>query len=117
MDNNLVDCGGLSSPFNGEVRLTRTLLGSESIYACNTGYEIVGNSTRECLSDGTWSDEEPRCVVKNFVVIVGAVVSAFVILLLIGLMLVLCCTIRYWKKKLLYLKAKSQETIEFNSKR
>ncbi|KFM61407.1 CUB and sushi domain-containing protein 3, partial [Stegodyphus mimosarum] len=30
-------------------------------YSCSTGYELVGNSSRVCGSDGKWSGETPFC--------------------------------------------------------
>ncbi|XP_015909943.2 P-selectin isoform X1 [Parasteatoda tepidariorum] len=30
-------------------------------YRCSTGYEVIGNSSRVCGSDGKWSGETPSC--------------------------------------------------------
>ena len=31
-------------------------------YACNSGFRLVGSTTRTCQADGTWSGEHPRCI-------------------------------------------------------
>ena len=114
----IVDCGGLPNPVNGQARLTEALLGSVATYTCNSGYVVVGNDTRECLPDGSWSEEEPKCVLTNLAAVIGAVMSAIVILLLIGLVLVVCCLIYYWKKRR-HLKTPtcSPKTSKFSNKR
>ena len=30
-------------------------------FTCNTGYELTGNDTRTCQSDGSWSGSDPMC--------------------------------------------------------
>ena len=59
-------CDVLPNPTNGLVTITRLgspgiLPGSQAVYTCNGGYEINGNSIRDCQSDGTWSGSEPTC--------------------------------------------------------
>ena len=99
----LVDCGDLPSPINGQARLTETLLGFVATYTCDSGYTIVGNNTRECSPDGTWSDEVPKCVPTNVRVAaeIGSVVSPIIILLLIApvIVLVMYCLTHYQKKR------------------
>ena len=57
-----VDCGDLSDPANGSVTLTTgTTLGQTATYSCNTGYGLVGDSTRTCQATGNWSGSEPTC--------------------------------------------------------
>ena len=94
----MVDCGGLSGPSSGQVRLNGTLLGPEATYTCDPGFMLVENDTRECLYSGRWSDEDPYCVLENLKAIIGAVVSVSVVLLLIGLVLVVLSVI-YHKRK------------------
>lgn len=36
--------------------------GDVAHYSCDPGYQISGNTRRECQDDGTWSGDEPRCV-------------------------------------------------------
>ena len=31
-------------------------------FTCNTGYELTGNDTRTCESDGSWSGIEILCI-------------------------------------------------------
>ena len=113
----LADCGSLSSPFHGMVRLTGTLQRSEAIYTCGSGYVIVGNDTRECLPDGTWSGEVPHCVLANLVAMIGAVVAVALVLLFVGLVLVACCFICCKKKRHLKHSTHGPKIIEFSYKR
>ena len=57
-----VDCGTLNDPDNGQVtHTTGTTYEKRAIYSCNTGYTLVGDSTRTCQATGTWSGSEPTC--------------------------------------------------------
>ena len=57
-----MDCGALTNPVNGQVNHTAgTTFGYEATYRCNTGYDLVGNSTRRCEATGVWSGSEPTC--------------------------------------------------------
>ena len=57
-----VDCGSLTDPANGQVDHTAgTSLGQTTIYSCNTGYNLVGDSTRTCNATGIWSGNAPTC--------------------------------------------------------
>ena len=60
----VVDCLNLTSPSNGEVSLTTTTPGSVATYTCDTGYEVVGASMRECQVNGSWSENGPVCESK-----------------------------------------------------
>ena len=55
------DCEALSSPFGGQVILNGTAAGSIATYVCDPDSELIGNATRVCQIDGTWSGEEPLC--------------------------------------------------------
>ena len=57
----VVDCGGLSNPTNGQVKLSGTRVGSTAKYFCNIGFDLVGDNIRKCRSNGQWSGEEPVC--------------------------------------------------------
>ena len=57
----VVDCGNLTAPANGQVTLTETTFGRTANYSCNTGYNLVGNSTRTCQETGEWSGSVPTC--------------------------------------------------------
>ena len=57
-----VDCGFLPDPANGRVdHAAGTSLGQTANYRCNTGYNLVGNSTRTCQAIGNWSLSAPTC--------------------------------------------------------
>ena len=57
-----VNCGSLTDPANGRVDHTAgTSLGQNATYSCNTGYNLVGDSTRTCQATGLWSGSEPTC--------------------------------------------------------
>ena len=57
-----VDCGSLTDPDNGQVDHTAgTTFRQSATYRCNTGYNLVGNSTRTCQATGNWSYSEPTC--------------------------------------------------------
>ena len=57
-----VDCGSLTDPANGQVtHVTGTDLGQTAHYSCNTGYNLVGNSTLVCQATGNWSGSAPTC--------------------------------------------------------
>ena len=57
-----MDCGSLTNPANGQVsHTTGTTFGQTATYSCNTGYNLVGDSTRTCQATGEWSGSEPTC--------------------------------------------------------
>ena len=58
----VVDCGSVTDPANGQVDLTSgTTFGQTATYSCNTGYNLVGSSTRTCQATGVWSGSAPTC--------------------------------------------------------
>ena len=57
----VVDCGGLENPTNGLVTLEDTVFESVATYSCQDGYTQVGDDTRLCVADGTWSGDAPVC--------------------------------------------------------
>ena len=57
-----MDCGNLTTLANGQVsHTTGTSLGQAATYSCNTGYNLVGDSTRTCEAAGLWSGSAPTC--------------------------------------------------------
>ena len=57
-----VDCGNLTDLANGQVNHTcGTTNGQTATYSCNTGYNLVGDSTRTCQATGNWSGSAPTC--------------------------------------------------------
>ena len=58
-------------PVNGSSNFIDTLEGSVVTYTCNTGFELVGNSTQTCelTPNGTfWSFTRPEC--RRMVIVV-----------------------------------------------
>ena len=57
-----MDCGTLTNPANGQVSHTAgTTFGQTANYSCNTGYNLVGGSSRTCQATGVWSASVPTC--------------------------------------------------------
>lgn len=54
-------CASLEAPPNGRVVQTGVSVGSLATYSCNSPFQLVGSSTRQCQSDGSWSNGEPSC--------------------------------------------------------
>ena len=46
---------------NGRVSLSGVSVGDTATFTCNDGYELVGDSSLICLSDGTWDSSPPVC--------------------------------------------------------
>ena len=59
----IIDCGTLSNPTNGNVALVNgdTQYGAIATYSCNSGYTLNGNTDRQCLSNGQWNASNPTC--------------------------------------------------------
>ena len=58
----VVSCEVLIDPANGQVSHTAgTTFGQTVTYSCDTGYNLVGDSTRTCQADGIWSGSAPIC--------------------------------------------------------
>ena len=52
----------MTDPANGQVTHTfATTFGQTATYSCNTGYNLVENSTRTCQAVGNWSGSAPTC--------------------------------------------------------
>ena len=60
-----VSCGTLANPGNGSVSYSGgTTYGHRATYSCNTGYNLVGGSTRRCqarTTTGFWSGSASTC--------------------------------------------------------
>ena len=62
-----IQCSVLSTPANGEIvscssgRVGVGYEGDSCNFTCNTGYELTGNDTRTCQSDGSWSGSDTTC--------------------------------------------------------
>ena len=60
----LLGCETPSQPSNSHVAFTNTTINSTAEYSCTVGYQLIGNSTRVCQSDGKWSGSVPFCQSK-----------------------------------------------------
>ncbi|KAL2076608.1 hypothetical protein ACEWY4_027797 [Coilia grayii] len=58
----IISCGELGTPPNGNKIGTLTVYGATAIFSCNTGYTLVGSRVRECMSNGLWSGSEVQCL-------------------------------------------------------
>ena len=64
---NIAQCLELLNPPNGMINCS---LGDDRVHSygdtcnftCNTGYELTGNNTRICQSDGNWSGNDNSCI-------------------------------------------------------
>eukprot|EP00058_Branchiostoma_floridae_P025619 XP_002611109.1 hypothetical protein BRAFLDRAFT_70467 [Branchiostoma floridae] len=59
-----VQCPTLTAPENGAVN------GGNSYqdvvqFTCNHGYQLIGDSSRTCQADGTWTGADPTCIVSD----------------------------------------------------
>lgn len=68
-----VDCGDLKDPVNGKVDFTTTGFGAIARYRCSKGFRIVGDNSRTCKSDGTWSGSAPICQRKKTMMIIMSI--------------------------------------------
>ncbi|KAJ8268254.1 hypothetical protein COCON_G00134260 [Conger conger] len=58
----IISCGELGTPPNGNKIGTLTVYGATAIFSCNTGYTLVGSRVRECMSNGLWSGTRVQCL-------------------------------------------------------
>lgn len=59
------ECETPPNPEYGTAIVTDTVLGSLVEYSCEEGYELDGQTVRQCISGRQWSDEAPRCIPVN----------------------------------------------------
>ncbi|KAM8977206.1 C4b-binding protein-like [Pelodytes ibericus] len=58
----LRSCGTPRDIVNGYFEVSDLLFGSKLIYHCNRGYRMISKHIyRQCLADGSWSDDIPEC--------------------------------------------------------
>lgn len=60
-------CAALTPPQDGSVTYVDTAapqnqLDSIAEFSCNSNFELVGETSVVCLSDGSWSEQTPQCV-------------------------------------------------------
>ena len=49
------------NPTNGDVSWSSLQIGSEAVFSCNPGFDLIGSSTATCKIDSTWSDVSQKC--------------------------------------------------------
>ncbi|XP_035699729.1 uncharacterized protein LOC118432298 [Branchiostoma floridae] len=59
---NGVQCPTLTAPENGAVNGTGNSYQDEVQFTCNHGYQLIGDSSRTCQADGTWTGADPTCI-------------------------------------------------------
>ena len=58
----VIDCGSLSDPKNGDIKISRTTFGGKAVYSCDEGHILThGNRVRVCQANGQWSGTAPIC--------------------------------------------------------
>ncbi|XP_053398283.1 neurogenic locus Notch protein-like [Mercenaria mercenaria] len=64
---NIKDCGFLSDPTNGAVdHADGTTYLAEAVFSCDTGYTLIGTSSRICQASGSWSgSSDPYCQIND----------------------------------------------------
>ena len=68
MSFNVAECGHPSDLANGTTELNssnQTTFGSTAYQSCNTGFNISGKGTVECLSSGHWSESSVCNLIGN----------------------------------------------------
>ncbi|CAI9602173.1 unnamed protein product [Staurois parvus] len=61
-----ISCGRPEEVKNAVYNVTDFLFGSEAVYKCETGYNMVSeNNIRTCLDNKKWSDSVPECEVQT----------------------------------------------------
>ncbi|KAL5013077.1 hypothetical protein ScPMuIL_011628 [Solemya velum] len=56
-----VECPRLQAPLHGRMIGTGSKYGTTLRFECNPGYHVKGSSSRQCLSDRSWSGNEALC--------------------------------------------------------
>jgi len=56
-----VSCTPLTDPLNGAVTVVSITFNSQANYTCNPEFVLVGDSSRTCQANATWTGEQPIC--------------------------------------------------------
>lgn len=83
----VVSCGWLPTPRNGKKNGTHYLKGTTVSFTCNAGYILYSSSERTCLTDGTWTGEQPYCITDDRVGFVLGAVGSLSALVTVGVMI------------------------------
>ena len=60
----IVQCTSLSSPTNGDMSCNSTGVSryeDQCSFSCDPGSQLTGSSSRQCLSNGSWSGSDATC--------------------------------------------------------
>lgn len=60
----VIDCGSPGFPVNGNTIVGGTTYNSTVTHLCDEGYILIGDKTRTCHGNGTWSGVFPQCKCK-----------------------------------------------------
>uniref|UniRef100_A0ABM0M9L1 Protein mesh-like n=1 Tax=Saccoglossus kowalevskii TaxID=10224 RepID=A0ABM0M9L1_SACKO len=67
----IVECGGVIAPFQGNVRGKVFTYGEVLRFSCDEGYTLNGAVEIKCLASGEWSDVSPECEVTDCGVVIA----------------------------------------------
>ncbi|WAQ98127.1 SVEP1-like protein [Mya arenaria] len=56
-----VECGALTTPNLASLSMSTNGSNTLTTFTCQTGYDVSGEATLACASDGSWSGNEPAC--------------------------------------------------------
>ena len=62
--NTAINCGDPGKLANGQRFFSGTTVGQVVTYICNNGFQLKGNPSRLCKSNGQWSGTLPSCIGK-----------------------------------------------------
>ncbi|TKS84488.1 Sushi domain-containing protein 2 [Collichthys lucidus] len=81
----VISCGWLSPPTNGEKKGTTYTQGAKVQLSCDDGYTLKGSAVRTCQSNGHWSGEETTCVIPSNIagIVAGSVIGAIALIIII----------------------------------
>ena len=54
-------CDEPETPANGDKVVNGNLEGDTVTYSCNNGFNLSGDASRTCRSNGEWSGTQPKC--------------------------------------------------------
>ena len=98
----VIECESLSNPANGMVTVTGLTPGSIATYTCNNAYQLLGNDTRTCDSNGLWTNMEPTCVRKYLIIIVFSCTN-WLCFLRVYAQIIICAFIYAWSSTYMHL--------------
>lgn len=61
-----ITCPNLNAPINGQIYVTGIIPGSRAEYQCNNNYILEGVTSRQCQTNGQWTNQIPECLRKHY---------------------------------------------------